>query len=173
MTIEIPTSDPATIATFATPESDSKDHPVQSQPVLTRQNSTTSPSRANLLAKAAECEPTKFHKIDGWINEDPDDPELDLDVHLQSMITYELMNGADVRVLFRPNLDCDSRIRLLQRLLQEERKIDWDDFDGSSPGPEPRVTKADRAQKQLKTDLLGETVQSRAKKVPSGRCLDS
>jgi hypothetical protein len=87
------------------------------------------PSKADLLAKACDREPKMFHKIDGWIANDPCDSCSYSDFHFTRAVTYQLMGGADVRVLIRPNLDCNARLRLLQQVLEHEREVPWEDLE--------------------------------------------
>lgn len=155
MTIEIPNSAPTTLTAPATPKSESKTQPVQPECERSKQNSIAVPSKAELLAKACDCEPTMFHTIDGWINERPDDLDPDSGVRLASMISYQLMYGADVRVLMRPDLDRESRLRLLQQVLQVERQVGWEYLEENAAS-EPRATAGDRVQKRLKSELLAQ-----------------
>ena len=85
------------------------------------------PSKADLLAKACDREPKMFHRIDGWITEAPNDLCLESDLRISAAATYELMGGADVRVLIRPDLDRNARLRLLQQVLEHEREVAWED----------------------------------------------
>jgi hypothetical protein len=101
------------------------------------------PSKGELLAKLCDRQPTKFHQIDAW-TQDPFDGLLpsEIDDQITATVTHELMNGADLRVLIRPDLDRATRFELIQRVLEFERRFDWEEYEWdlfARPGPCPDV----------------------------------
>ena len=130
----------------STTEDHSEERPVQS-----RRNpqgrSFLAPSKADLLGKACDREPKVFHKIDGWIAKDPCDSCSYSDFHFTRAVTYQLMGGADVRVLIRPNLDRNARLRLLQQVLEHEREVPWEDLEKNTARTGSRKKRHSRAPK--------------------------
>ena len=112
-------------------------------------------SKADLLAKARNREPKMFHKIDGWIAKDPCDSCSYSDFHFTRAVTYQLMGGADVRVLIRPNLDRNARLRLLQQVLKHEREVPWEDLEKNTARTGSRKERHSRTpQTPAKGELL-------------------
>jgi len=82
------------------------------------------PSKAELLARACHREARRFHEVEAWVEKDEDRPP-DTFHRLSASVGFELAEATDVRVQIRPDLDRDTRIKLLAMILEAEASADW------------------------------------------------
>jgi hypothetical protein len=99
------------------------------------------PDKDDCLAHYAEGEPRLFHQFDGFHppswpvgpgTEDADNDEL------WAGATWELMGGADVRVLISPDADNDVVLRLLRKIaawIERRGGHDMTGYEWSRVGP--------------------------------------
>lgn len=100
------------------------------------------PSRSDLLARHCYRTPRRFHQVTAWAachGEHPY-PDVDGDMIARS-VAVELNDVGDLLVLIRPDLDRETRVRLLAKILEEEALKDsgTEDPDFPWPPPEPRI----------------------------------
>lgn len=92
------------------------------------------PSKAQVIVQSVFREPRVFQNIAAVAGLEPDVPDggdSDGD-SLSRSDTVELIDAADVRVLIRPNLDRDTRLRLLAKIL------DWEASEDRAVGTSPQ-----------------------------------
>ena len=94
------------------------------------------PSRSDLLAEACFRQPRRFHQIEGCTACHGEHPYPDVDGDMVSAaLAVELSHDVDVRVLIRPDLDRQSRLRLLAKILEGEAYHDWEDQEPAPASP--------------------------------------
>ena len=119
------------------------------------------PTKGQLLAHYAKRPVTRFHQYDGFKLEEWD-CVLDPDEHGYSVMggeTHELMHGANVRVLIRPDTSREDAVELLERITRSVRDsqqsaADCVDDECSRCGAGSQATHADWCEQRDGTPVL-------------------